>query len=123
MLDELMDQWANWKTVLDNAKEQEMGLRKQICSTLFEGSESKGIIKFDANGIFYKANNTTTMKIDQEALNGMWEDLSETEKECISFVAKVKWKDLPENSILWDIITEKPTTPTITPVKKCGITK
>lgn len=106
--------WKRWKAILVEAKTKEMELRVEICKKVFGGSETKDIKKFVSGDLVLKANNTTTYKIDQEALQSMWEDLSETEKNAISYVAKVKWRDLPENSILWDIITEKPTTPTLT---------
>ena len=91
-----------------------MKARKNICSIVFGESKAKQQKKITSSIGTFKANNTTTMKIDKEALDSIYEDLSETELACITWEQKVKWASIPENSILWDIITEKPTTPTLT---------
>lgn len=106
--------WGVWKESLAEAKEKEMSFRKHACKLIFnnsESEESKEVVK----GVFkYKAKQGLNRSIDKSALESIYNDLSDEEKKCIKWEPKVSWTKIPEDSILWDIITEKPATPTLT---------
>lgn len=101
------DRWYLYKQLLVLSKDVEMKLRKEII-------EKEGTGEFVHNGVEYKAAQGINRTIDDSALESIWDDLPQDDKDCINFKPKVQYAKLDEASILWDIITEKPATPTLT---------
>lgn len=108
-------EWLNAKKKLDHYKDNEMSLRKTICSFIL-GTKTKGS-KTDMVGEFKM---TATAKlntvIDKDALKAIWPDLSKQEKACIRFkpeLVAANYKKIPANSKLHQVITDKPGAPTL----------
>lgn len=100
-------EWWFWRQRLQEAKEKEMELRKAICE-----EQGVGIVKI--GGIKYKSNQGVSRSIDAAALESIWDDLTQDDIDCITFKPTAKWAKISEESILWSVITEKPSAPTLT---------
>ncbi len=102
---------------------KEISLRKRLCETILLGAEIKADgsihnkIVGDDNAI-YKATQNISRSIDPSALESIWTDLSDEEKSCIKYVPKVSWAKIPDGSVLWDIIVEKPATPVLSRIEE-----
>lgn len=107
----LYQQWLAASSALTNAKKLELDLRNKICamhlSDKLEGSKT-----IRHNSFILKPTAKLTRSIDKEMLEAIWDDLSDSEKECIEYKPALKLTDYKkieeEGGLLTDAITVKP---------------
>jgi len=111
--------WQETLEQLRDLKKKELSMRLALCQELFKGqdlgSEKKDIIAV-VGGFRVKATYTINTSIDEDELTEIWDDLSAEEHACINFkpvLVKSELDKLPEDSQLWDVLTSKPATPTL----------
>src|SRR5574343_452038 len=111
--------WQETLEQLRDLKKKELSMRMALCQEMFKGqdlgSEKKDIIAV-VGGFRVKATYTINTSIDEDALTEIWDDLSAEEHACVNFkpvLVKSELDKLPEDSQLWDVLTSKPATPTL----------
>jgi len=111
--------WQETLEQLRDLKKKELSMRMALCQEMFKGqdlgSEKKDIIAV-VGGYRVKATYTINASIDEDALTEIWDDLSAEEHACVNFkpvLVKSELDKLPEDSQLWDVLTSKPATPTL----------
>jgi len=111
--------WHETLEQLRDLKKVEMNMRLALCQEMFKGqdlgSEKKDIVAVVGN-FRVKATYTINTSIDEEYLEDIWDELSAEEHACVNFkpvLVKSELDKLPEESKLWDALTSKPATPTL----------
>ena len=107
--------WDQLNSDLKKLKKKEMELRLEICESLLEGKEV-GTHNYKFHGLFAKAVKKNSISLLPEELELLYDDLSEDERDCISFkpmLSQSKYKQLEDSSILDECIIVKPATPTL----------
>jgi len=114
--EKLIKNWLEWKDDLAFAKENELKFRKEICEHIL-GDKIKGSKKGTIGKYVLTASAKLNIKVDDELLESMWEELSDGEKACIkykpSLIAK-EYNSLDGAMKLHRCIDSKPGTPTLT---------
>ncbi len=109
-------EWNEISKQLKALKTKESSMRKELCEEIFKGRVGNFKEKIELDGFLITAKSKTSTKLDESVLNSVWEKLTPVEKAAIKFkpdlVAK-KLKDLDENCLLMQAITEKPAMPTL----------
>lgn len=101
---------------LAKVKKQELELRKELCNELFEGRVGEFKKEFETDRYEVEAQSKVTHNIDKTAFAAIVDELSDEELECIRYKPELdirKWRKLPEDAILHEVVTEKPATPTL----------
>jgi hypothetical protein len=114
----LVFDWGVQKANLDKAKAAEMRLRKEICNIIFDGQEGKFSKKYkitvDSIPLELKAESKTKLKLDEANFNTLI--LTSEEDDCFTPTVKMseaKVRKLPNDSQIWGIITEEPSSPAL----------
>ena len=109
--------WITAKANLDHYKALEMNLRKEICSELFQGQQGRFKVTEHLPQWDVVANSNTTMKVDEEILNGLAEQdlLTQEDMDCFERKLSIKaaLRKRPSDSQVWFAVTESPATPTL----------
>jgi len=108
--------WAKIEKKLKELKKEEVDTRRELCQELFDSQPGKRKIVKEIDGIKITANYKTTTKIDAEALKQIFVDLSPEDEECIEYKPSLKkrnYNKLSEDSLLHEVVTEKPSMPTL----------
>lgn len=113
------DKYMEWYSLLmklQDIKEQEMKLRKELCENLFNGKVGRFVVTDKFPEFKAKATSKVTTSLDEDVLKEMYEELSELEQAAIKFkptlVAK-QYNKLPLTSLLHEAVIQKPATPTL----------
>ena len=114
----MYEEWLELSMELRRIKGAELKLRKKICEDVLEekleGAKTENVIKGK-----YKLTATAKLNrtVDRSLLEAIWEDLSDTEKECIDYKPSLKlvnYKKVEElGGKLLDAVTVKPGTPSL----------
>lgn len=120
-----IEQWIEAQEKMRYWKELELRLRKEICGEIFEGhtivNDQEKTVKLVLDGYPVKAVYKVNTKIDKVAFAEVWPLLDELEKECFHFnpvLEKGKLEFIAADSMVYDIISTEPATPTLTLEKK-----
>lgn len=100
---------------LREIKAEEMKLRLDICAELLKKAPV-GLSKVIDEGLLIKATRKVTYKLDEEELEGIYDDLSDAEMACIKFKPNLilkNYKMLDDAPLLNDLITVQEATPTL----------
>ncbi len=111
----LIEEWGEAKTALANSKAAEMELRLKICKHILDGKK-KGAKKGVIGKYVLTATAKLGTKVDKDALKSIWPNLSKEERAAIRFKPDVdakEYKKLDKKSILHQVITSKPGTPSL----------
>jgi len=113
---EQIEKYKDAKAKLQYWKKQELLLRNEICSNLFENKVGWFNVKYEVEGFKITAKSKVKYAMDLEEIQEMSVEgkLTQTDVEC--FKSKIeliesKIKKLGEDSILWSAITQSPATP------------
>lgn len=113
------NQWLEATYELKRFKKEELSLRKEIIEShgddhTFEGKEKETVENFELEYGY-----GLTRSLDRPALDMIWDELSDEEKNCIDWAPKIKLKELkslealgPDSKLL-DCITTKPSLSTL----------
>lgn len=117
----VLEEWLNVKAKFDAIKEQELALRKTICADILQGKIGTKTTHID--GYKITASDKLNVKLDEAALDTVWEALSDIEKDCIKFkpalqMAKYNKLDKEVHDTLIEAIVTSPATPTLKVVKE-----
>jgi hypothetical protein len=103
---------------LKDLKEKEFGLRKKIISYFRYGSKHEGVVhkSIDDSDIDICITLKLNRSLDQDAVETLWSDFSDEERECIKIVYELRvgpYKKLLNNNkvditMLQKCVTEKP---------------
>jgi len=108
--------WAKIEKKLKGLKKEEADMRRELCQELFDDQPGLRKIVKEIEGLKITANYKTTIKIDAEALKQIFVELSLEDEECIEYKPSLKKREynkLSEGSLLYEVVTEKPSMPTL----------
>lgn len=112
-----LQDWIELSALLKRAKEEEVIARRELCQRLVGNQLGEFSVKGEIDGITVKVTSRVNRTLDKAVLAALWEDLTESEKECIDFKPALKlanYRKLSYDSTLHEAITEKPSeTPTL----------
>jgi len=110
-------EWHRLATLLKEAKQSEMQLRKDICIHMLKDIAKKGSKSGVIGNLKLKAKVDMAIKVSDEAvLDQIWDELTELERDCIKHkpeVIKSRFNDLDEDSMIMIALEEKPSAPTL----------
>ncbi|MBT6049362.1 MAG: hypothetical protein HOG49_21410 [Candidatus Scalindua sp.] len=112
----LLEQHIEAKQKLSEAKNLEMKIRKQIIAGLGEAADAEGTKTHTSLGYKLKAIFKLSRKPDVAALDAVYDDLTDQEKNCVKWSPSIidkSFKELPKDSKLREIVTVKPGTPSL----------
>ena len=110
--------WNKLHKELARLKEEESALRRQLAEGILQGRT--GTHHFKVDDLKISAVGKISANVDSAALNAIWKDLTPEEKVSIKFKPEViskKYKKLPADSKLSQVITTKPSMPSLKVVK------
>lgn len=116
-LQEKIEAWAQLDSALKKIKSDELKIRKEICTEVFKGRQGAFTEKVDIGHSVITASSKTTLSIDEELLENIWDELDDDERACIKYkpsILKTNLKVISDESEIYDCITEKPATPSLT---------
>ncbi len=111
---DLLDKWINVSTQLKALREEETKIRRYLCEALFLGRLGEESAKFETTDYKFEAKNVVSRSVDSGVLQAIMDELSETEKACISYTPKLalrKYRKLSNDSLLQEAVIEKPGMP------------
>lgn len=99
---------------LKTIKAEEVKLRKEIAEDILE-AEEVGTHTITSGMFVCKATKKVTYSLDREALENIWGDLSDEEKDVIDYKPALKLRDYKsvDSGLLDEAITVKPSMPSI----------
>ncbi len=104
-------EWQKLQEQLKVLKDKELALRREICSEILGGRRGEISEKSVYEGIPVRVKMTVTRNVDEDVLNTLWTELSESEKMAIKFkpsVVLAEYIKLKEDSLLHEAVTVKP---------------
>jgi len=114
-----LKEWAEMSRELKKLRDAEAVLRREICAGIIANTPMENgrvTVKGESEDMDYKAVQTLTYKVDQAAVQALWANLSDTEKEAVVFkpnLALANYKKLPESSLLHEVVTTVLAMPTL----------
>ena len=108
--------WLFEKNLLDTTKLKELKARKEICDELFKGRQGVFTEKLTLEQYVIKASSKVTLSIDADLLESMYDDFTDDERACFVYKPNLvasALKKIPSDSKVFDVITEKPATPSL----------
>jgi len=105
------DTWLQLKEQLDEVKEREAELRRELCAELLaEKTMANGRMSVTTmiEGYKWNAVQALNYKVSSEILQVIWPELTESERDAIRWVPELSlriYKALPEDSILHEAVT------------------
>lgn len=115
-----MGKLSTWKKLQDQLKlikEQELELRKEICSEILEGRIGEISEKATFEGTLVRVKMTVTRNVDEDVLSTIWSDLTIDEQQAIKFkpsLVLAGYRKLHDGALLHEAVTVKPSeTPTL----------
>ena len=117
-IEDKLEQYRDLKADLRQIKEAEMEMRLDLCDELGLDASSVGThnMEYPESGLKVKMIKKVTYKLDKEMLTNIYDDLSEEERECISFEPKLsiaKYKKAGGSDLLDSAILIVPATPAL----------
>lgn len=119
-----MDKYGEWlrlSKAFKVLKAKELKLRKELCQDLFRGKVPPNKLKFiTENNFSVEAEAGMGTKLDTVMVNQIYKELSDTEKNALKYTPELIMKyynKLPDNCLLKEAVTTKPSTPTLKVVK------
>ena len=117
-IEERLENYRRIKHDLRTLKEIEMNLRLDICDELGLDASTVGThnMEYPGQGLKVKMIKKVTHKLDKEMIANIYDDLSEEERECISFVPTLsvaKYKKAGGSDLLDTAILIVPATPAL----------
>lgn len=112
---EMIEEWIDTSTALKATKDEEMELRKDICSIINEQEEGYGTKAVEAHGFKLKATFGLSYKIDEDVLEALKDQLTEADLACIRWKPQLDvaaFKALGSD-LLNEIVIVTPSAPTL----------
>ena len=109
-----LNEWIKISIELKDLKNREMTLRKELCTSIFEGIQAPGRKRFTVDNYDLVAENTINHKLDTKSSTEMFSELTEPEKNAIRWKAELnlrEYKKLPDDCLLQECVTITPGTP------------
>lgn len=111
---EQIKKWKRLQATLKTIKAQEMELRKELCKDILQGK--LGTVNTVVDKFKLKAAQQTRLKVDSEALQAIWSDLTPEEQNSVKWspeVIKSKYNALSDKDMINSVITTVPNAPTL----------
>lgn len=115
-----MDKYEEWfamSLMLKDIKAKEAIARRELCSELFDGRVGDFKVVHETATYKVVAKSGVSRSLDADAYEAIEDDLTPQDREAIRFkpsLVKKLYDKLPKDSLLHEIITEKPSMPTMT---------
>ncbi len=109
-------EWLSLSKRLKKLKEDEMKLRKELCSKIFGGKVGAQKEKLKEGNLKIDAESKISYKLDNTQLKAMWDELSDAEKESTKWTAALamtNYRKLNPDSLIHECVTTKPAAPTL----------
>lgn len=114
-----MSKYTDWLAMsnrLKDLKAKEMKVRKELCIDIFKDSPSLNKKKFRDGDYLVEAVIGTSYKVDSQALQAMYDELTEAEEEVLTWTPSLKmaaYNKLPADCLIHECVTSKPAAPTL----------
>jgi len=118
-MQERLLEWSEISELLKELKTKEAALRRELCSDIINHAGMvNGRVKVQQNYPDFRAaaGQALSYKVDDKALQVIWENLNEAEKLAIKYKPSLSlaiYKKLPSDSILHDAVTTSLAMPTL----------
>lgn len=110
------ERWQELSGILKTVKVEEMKLRKELAAEYLIDQVPPCKIDLYVGSIKIRVENGVSHALDAEVVNQIFEDLNDEEKSAMQFKPSLKlreYKKLPNDSLLKEAVTVKPSAPTI----------
>ena len=116
MTNQKFKEWKELVNQLKVIKQKEQELRRELCGDMFAGREGEFSVERHMDEYKAIAKSRVTRTIDETVLESIEEDLTPQELGCIKrkpTVILANYRKLPEDSLLFEAVTEKPAMPSL----------
>jgi len=106
--------WNELHKMLTRLKIEENDLRRELAEGILQGRT--GTYHFKVDDLKISAVGKISTNVDSAALNAIWKNLTIEEKDSIKFKPEIiskKYKELPADSKLSQVVTTKPAMPSL----------
>ena len=109
--------WLELSRKLKILKAKEMKMRIELCGDVKGVKPAPFKRKFiNENGFEIEVDYKVKLKLDKISVNQLYKDLSDKDKNALKYEPEIvpgKYKELPDDSLLHEAITETPSAPTL----------